>query len=243
VSAVESPWVVRWTRPVQPRLRLYCLGRAGAGATPFRAWETLVGPGVELCAVRLPGRENRVREEPVTSAAAVVEELSPVVVDGAETPFALFGHCFGGLVMFELARALRRQGLPSPVALFVGEQIAPATAGPPGDGELTRDDLLRRLEELGGTDAKLLGSEEFLALMEPALRADFRLADTYAYEPEPPLDTPISVLGSAERTEVDALVAWRAETTRAFTLRLLHGEDLLPEIGRAVAAELELVLR
>jgi medium-chain acyl-[acyl-carrier-protein] hydrolase len=242
VSVVESPWVVRWTQPGEPRLRLYCLGRAGAGATPFRPWEELVGPGVELCAVRLPGRENRIREAPLSSAAAVVDELSPLVAADAETPFALFGHCFGALVMFELARALRRRGLPPPAALFVGEQIAPATAGPPGDGELTRDDLLRRLEELGGTDAKLLRSEEFLVLMEPALRADFRLADTYAYEPEPPLDAPISVLASAERTEVDALIAWRAETTRAFTLRLLR-DDLLAEIGRAVATELELVLR
>lgn len=237
--AAETPWVVRWTQPERPRFRLYCLGRAGAGATPFRAWEELVGPGVELCAVRLPGRENRIREAPLSSAPAVVEELLPVVAAEAGTPFALFGHCFGALVMFELARALRREGAPPPAALLVGEQIAPATAGPPGDGELTRDDLLRRLEELGGTDAKLLRSEEFLALMEPALRADFRLGDTYAYEPEPPLDIPISVLAAAERTELDALVAWRAETTSAFTLRLLRDDDLLAEIGRAVAAELE----
>jgi len=241
VSVVESPWVVRWTQPDEARLRLWCLGRAGAGATPFRAWEELVGPGVELCAVRLPGRENRVREPPLSSAAAIVEELSPVVAGDAGTPFALFGHCFGALVMFELARALRREGLPSPDALFVGEQIAPATVGLPGDGELTRDELLRRLEELGGTDAKLLGSPEFLALMEPALRADFRLVDTYAYEPEPPLDTPISVLAAADRAEVETLTAWRAETTRAFTLRLLRGDDLLAEFGRAVAVELELL--
>lgn len=241
MSVVETPWVVRWTQPAEPRLRLYCLGRAGAGATPFRPWEELVGPDVELCAFRLPGRENRIREAPLASAAAVVEELAAVVADDAETPFALFGHCAGALVVFELARALRRQGLPSPVALFVGEQVAPATAGPPGDGKLTRDDLLRRLEALGGTDGKLLRSDEFLALMEPALRADFRLVDTYAYEPERPLHLPISVLAGAERAEVDALTAWRAETTRAFTLRLLRGDDLLAEIGRAVAAELELL--
>jgi medium-chain acyl-[acyl-carrier-protein] hydrolase len=241
VSAVESPWVVRWTRPVGARLRLWCLGRAGTGATPFRPWEELVGPGVELCAVRLPGRENRIREAPLSSAAEVVEELQPLVADDAETPFALFGHCFGALVMFELTRALRREGLPPPVALLVGEQVAPAAAGPPGDGELTRDELLRRLEELGGTDAKLLRSEEFLALMEPTLRADFRLADTYAYEPGPPLDVPICVLAAAGRAEVETLAAWRAETTRAFTLRLVPGDDVLAEIGRAVAAELELL--
>jgi medium-chain acyl-[acyl-carrier-protein] hydrolase len=241
VSVVENPWLVRWTQPDEARLRLYCLGRAGAGATPFRPWEELVGPGVELCAVRLPGRENRIREPPLASAAAVVEELSAVVAEDAETPFALFGHCAGALVMFELARALRHRGLPSPSALFVGEQVAPAAAGPPGDGELTRADLLRRLEALGGTEAKLLGSDEFLALMEPALRADFRLVDTYAYEPGPPLDTPITVLASADWAEVGDLVAWRAETARAFTLRLLRGDDLLAEIGRAVAAELELL--
>jgi medium-chain acyl-[acyl-carrier-protein] hydrolase len=195
--------------------------------------------------VRLPGRENRIREEPLSSAAAVIEELAPVVAADAdaETPFALFGHCFGALVMFELARAFRRQDLPSPVALFVGEQIAPATVGVPGDGELSRGELLRRLEALGGTDAKLLGSAEFLALMEPALRADFRLADTYAYEPEPPLDTPICALAAAGWAQVDALTAWRAETTGPFTLRLVRGDDALAEIGRAVAAELELAVR
>jgi medium-chain acyl-[acyl-carrier-protein] hydrolase len=241
VSVVESPWVVHWTQPVQARLRLYCLGRAGAGATPFRAWEELVGPDVELCAVRLPGRENRVRETPLSSAAAIVEELSPVVAADAETPFALFGHCLGALVMFELARALRDDDVPSPAALLVGEQIAPATVGLPRGGELTRDELVRRLEELGGTEAKLLGSEEFLALMEPTFRADFRLADTYVYEPGPPLDVPICVLAAAGRAEVETLTAWRAETTRAFTLRLVPGDDVLTGIGRAVAAELELL--
>ena len=49
------------------------------------------------------------------------------------------------------------------------------------------------------------------------------------------------MLAAADRAEVDTLTAWRAETTRDFTLRLLRGDDLLAEFGRAVAAELELL--
>ncbi|MEK8168926.1 thioesterase domain-containing protein [Streptomyces sp. M19] len=41
------------------RCRLFCLPFPGAAASAFLPWSDLLPPDVELCAVQLPGREDR----------------------------------------------------------------------------------------------------------------------------------------------------------------------------------------
>ena len=54
-------WISRPVPIAKPRLRLFCFPHAGSGAAQFRPWADLMPPDVELCAVRLPGRETRLR--------------------------------------------------------------------------------------------------------------------------------------------------------------------------------------
>ena len=74
-----------------------------------------------------------------------------------------------------------------------------------------------------------------MRLMLPLLRADFEISQTYVYEPEPPLDCPITAFGGLEDSQVtpEAISAWREQTTAAFDARLFPGDHFFLQTARA----------
>jgi surfactin synthase thioesterase subunit len=242
----------RWVaaeRPADPRsLSLFCFPHAGSGAGPFRAWKHLMAPPISLCPLRLPGRENRVGDPPLTSVDALVDALVDVLSPLLDHPYALYGHCFGGIVAYEFAARLHESGLPPPVRLLVASEAAPHRAPRPTRlvHAMTRDELVAHLRWLGGTDPGILDEPELVEVLEPAIRADFQAAETHVHAPRPPLEAPISVFAARddEIISFDALVAWRELTTGPLTLRTLAGSHMLDgaawtEVARLTAADLQ----
>jgi medium-chain acyl-[acyl-carrier-protein] hydrolase len=229
--------VKRWRRhPTanpETRLRLFCFPYAGGGGAVFRTWQAALPPAIEVCAVQLPGREDRVREAPYTHLAPLVQALTaalyPYLGDGV--PFAFYGHSMGSLIGFELARCLRREDAPGPVLLFVAAHRAPQLPdrNPPVH-RLPDRALLERLRDLGGTRGEVLDDAELRALFFPLLRADFAVCETYRYIADDPLPCPIVAMGGVNDPEVRLadLAAWRAQTSDQFMLRLLPGGHFFP---------------
>ena len=94
MSADRDPWFHREGRGV-PRARLLCLPPAGAGAQFFRGWSDALPDGVEVLALRLPGRESRLREAPIL--------LAFVLMGWAARRSALFAALGLGLLLDCLA--------------------------------------------------------------------------------------------------------------------------------------------
>src|SRR5260370_17457151 len=87
-----DPWFP-FRRPARTtRLRLFCFPFAGAGASTFRTWPTLVPDHVEVCAVQLPGRETRLNEARFTSLSDAVEPLVEAMRPSPDIPSPLFAH-------------------------------------------------------------------------------------------------------------------------------------------------------
>ncbi|QUH02367.1 thioesterase [Saccharopolyspora erythraea] len=240
---VESPFVRRARRP-DPRVRLFCFPHAGAGAATFAEWPRLLPPEVELIALQLPGREDRIREQPLTDLTAAVRTLGLTMRPYLRGPLAFFGHSGGALLAFELARALRGRGGPQPEHLLLSGQVAPDR--PPVAEpihELPDEEFVAALGSLGGTAESVAGDPELMRLLLPALRADFTLGERYEYRPEPPLEAAITVLGGQddERAPEREMRAWQEQTSGAFRLRMFEGghfylndrpRELAEEIGR-----------
>ncbi|WP_431906344.1 thioesterase II family protein, partial [Micromonospora carbonacea] len=108
------------SRPQAP-VRLFCLPYAGAGASAFRHWQGAFGADVEVLPVQLPGRENRISEDPRFTVA----DVAAAIAGRADRPYAIYGHSMGGRVGFEVVRALARTGGPLPLRLYVGGGRAP----------------------------------------------------------------------------------------------------------------------
>jgi surfactin synthase thioesterase subunit len=248
---MNNPWITTYTRGGAPaRLRLFCFPFAGGGSAFYRAWPNGLPDGVEVCAIRPPGRESRLREQPHVRLESLVAAAADALEPQFDRPFAFFGHSMGGLLAFELTRHLRARAMPLPAHLFVSGYRAPHR--PPHHPPIHQADtpiVLNRLRNLNGTPAAFFENAELVEMMLPGIRADFSVLETYVFEADEPLDCPISVFGGYydnEATEED-VAAWRGYTSNTFKLRLIPGGHFFivshqPEILQAIGDDLALPL-
>ena len=220
----HSPWFVRFKPNEQATFRLFCFPHAGGGTTGYRSWLPTLPTRIELQAVRLPGRESRLREPLNTDLKTVVAEIVRALP--TDKPFAFFGHSMGSLLAFETVRMLRKLGRPTPQLLFVSARPAPNL--PPADSALHHlpDPLfIERIQQrYDAIPAMVLQSAELLELVRPILRADFTLIETYQYRDQPGIPCPIVALGGLQDTPTqESLAAWRAHTSAEINLHLFPG--------------------
>src|SRR5437763_149373 len=113
-AQVITPWLAVPKLNPRASLRLFCFPYAGGGASIFHRWSRSLPQSVDVCAVQYPGREHRWKEPPVTRLSDLVQALRQALAPYMDKPFVLYGHSMGGLVGFELARLLRKEGGPQP---------------------------------------------------------------------------------------------------------------------------------
>ena len=191
--AATRPWVVRFKPSPTARLRLFCFPYAGGGAAAYRPWVAGLPSSIELCAVKLPGREDRLREAPFERLSDLLPVLTQVVSSYTDMPYAFFGHSMGALIGFELARELRRQNQLEPAHLFVSAFRAPQRlTSRPDTHDLPDTEFIEEVgRRWGGIPDAVRNEPDLLALLLPTLRADLALVETYAYTSDHPLHYPI----------------------------------------------------
>ncbi len=246
----NEPWIAYAQPRPDARLRLFCFHFAGGAASAFRGWQDALPAGVEVRAIQLPGRENRLREGLLDSMDAVLPPLTRPVLELLDLPAVFFGHSMGALVAFEFIRALRRSGQPLPLHFFPAGRRNPGTPCRfPDIHDLPRADLLEAMRKYGGTPDAILNDPEMMELILPIVRADFKILETYQFRGEAPLDLPITVYAGHQdiRTNQAELRAWGKQTTGPFALRMFEGEHFFISTHRttvleALSADLEEVL-
>jgi surfactin synthase thioesterase subunit len=200
---------------------------AGGAASIYRTWHQHLPAEIEVCAVQLPGRENRIRERPFTNLVELVQALLPNLWPALDKPFALFGHSMGALIAYELAQQLQMHG-HTPTHLFVSGRRAPTLPEPemllhtlPSD-DMFLAELQRRYNNL---PTLILTDAEWRDLFTPLLRADLKLVETYTCTSRTPLPCPLSAFGGEAdpRTSHAELQAWQALTQTHFALHRFPG--------------------
>ena len=245
---ISNPWLICPNPRPGAIAKLFCFAYAGGGASAFRKWASEIDRDIEVCGIQLPGRENRLREQPFESIAELAPALAEGILPLLDRPFAFYGHSLGGKIAFEVARALRRKRSALPCHIFVGACHAPQLSWPfPQLHDLVEAELIEGIQKrYGGIPHQILEDAELRALLVPALRADLRLMETYRHSSESPLDCAITAFGGLADTSVGRadLEAWRFQTCNAFDLRMVAGDHffLQTERGgllRALAAGLK----
>jgi medium-chain acyl-[acyl-carrier-protein] hydrolase len=237
------------------RIRLFCFPFAGGTASGFSTWTgrlpANVREQVELCAIRLPGRESRLSEPPFYSLPHLLNELAHAISRYSGKPMVFFGHSMGALVGFELARHLRRNGNEGPVHLIVSGHRAPQLPDrQPPIHQLRDREFMCKLRTFGGTPEDVLRNSELMELLLPALRADFAICENYFYFTEALLGCSITALGGLDDPRVNRaeLTAWSAQTSRAFAAHFFPGDHFFihtaaSSVLRVLGHELGRVLR
>ncbi|NOK59261.1 MAG: thioesterase [Chloroflexi bacterium AL-W] len=246
-TSYTTPWVILSETNLNTRMRLFCFPYAGGGASLFRNWHRHLPSDVAVCAVQLPGRENRLSETPYTGMDMLVTDLVDALRPILNRPFAFFGYSMGALISFEVARYLREYHELAPEMLFVAAHRGPQLLHPdPVTHNLSDETFIDKLRRMKGTPRDVLNNTELMALRLPTLRADFTLCGTYTYLDAPPLDCPISAFAGTRDTIAPKAVVdtWREQTCNTFSLRLIAGNHFfihsaLPTMLWAVEHDLQ----
>jgi medium-chain acyl-[acyl-carrier-protein] hydrolase len=218
---------LRISRPARPpRLRLICFPHAGSDAPVYSQWAAPLPPDIEICVIQLPGRGARLDEPLYTRLGPIVDDLAAAMPPLFDLPVALFGHSLGALLAFEVAQALAAVGHALPRCLVASGCRAPQlrTQEAPKHS-LPEPAFVAELAQMSGTPTEILSNPEILAMVLPALRADFEIAETYVHRPRPPLSCPILSYGGLDDPDVSRsdLEGWRQQTASSFNLRRFPG--------------------
>lgn len=236
----EAGRALRLLKPVaQPRARIVCVPYAGGAASLFHSWSRALPGDIELRAVQLPARQDRRQEPALTRVDAIVDQLASAMTSLPPAPTAIFGHSFGALVAFELARRLHAHGDP-PFCLIASARRAPhLPLGHPPLHKLPDADFLAGMNRYCDTPWDRLLDQDLVDLALPALRADFEALETFTYDARGPLDVPTVVLrGRRDGTmSVDAAFAWGEVVTRRLDLHEVDAGHFFMDTHRSWVLE------
>lgn len=230
----------------QATLRLFCFPYAGGSSTIYRPWAALLPKQIELIAIELPGHSMRLSEPLHTDLGQLADELGGLMLAMLDRPSAFLGYSLGALIAYEVAQRLyqgRGLGLAHVFAAACRAPDLPASEPP--SYNLPADAFRKRLIALNGTPPEVLDNSELYGLMEPILRADFQMSNTYQPRVQPPLPCPVTVFGGLEDPSVAQpdLAAWQRTTTQRFNLHMLPGDhffiathhrDMIETISRSL---------
>lgn len=227
--STANRWFVRFSRSSSPSLRLFCFPFAGSSASVFRSWIDNLPEEVEVLAIQLPGRENRLGERCMRDMDEIVENLEFEIDSCLDQPFVFFGHSLGSLIAYELLRRVEAGARHRAELFFASGGPAPHTRVARAEPlRLTQDQILQDLQKISQAHSELLENREALALMLPMLQADFEIYTNYRYRETAPLQSPIVVI----RGETDAYIThqsqmeWKCHTDSQFSFNTIPGPHL-----------------
>ncbi|WP_285423658.1 alpha/beta fold hydrolase [Pseudomonas sp. efr-133-TYG-103a] len=226
--AVKNKWlmVVNSGQPV--RTRLICFPRAGGDPEQFRDWSNSLADHIELVTLRLPGHGSRRKETPYDQWAPLIEDTFLALKPYLNEPHAFYGQSFGARVAYEMARLAQAQYPNMTRHLFIAGCRSPDSQQPsPYLHTLPKDDFIQALIKLGLLPQTTLQDKRLMALFEPVVRNDLKLAELWSRCPDEDLDIPLTALyGSDDNIDTAAsMMNWRSFTRREFELIELPGTN------------------
>ncbi|MFD3524101.1 thioesterase II family protein [Streptomyces sp. NPDC058653] len=219
-----KPWIRRFRPASEARTQLVCLPHAGGSAPFFLPMTKSLSPETDVLAVQYPGRQDRRDEKGIPSIPRLADAVARELLEWADRPMTLFGHSMGASVAFEVARRLRDADVEV-LGLIVSGRCAPPCRCIARRRLFTDEDILRNVRKLSGTDSEVLGDEDVVRMILPALRNDYSAVLSYRSEPGATVPYPIVSLMGDSDPQVPVIDArpWADHTESTFDMHVFPG--------------------
>lgn len=221
LATICENWIRRFHPAPGDGTRLVVLPHAGGSASFYFPLSRALAPRFDVPAVQYPGCQVRLAEPCIDDIGELADRIAAVLQPWTCEPPAFFGHSMGALVAFEVARRLDVE----PIQLFVSGRRAPSWYRDERVHQRNGEGLVAELRKLSGTASWVLGDEELLRVVLPAVRSDYRAVETYGCAPGAKVGCPITVLvGDADpKVTLDEVEAWREHTEAEADVRVFSG--------------------
>lgn len=211
-------WIAYRQPKKTAKIRLFCFPYGGGGASIYREWQNYLPDSIEVCPIQLPGRENRLDEQPIDTIENLIEQLIENLQSEFNIPFAFFGHSFGSLIAFELTRYMRKHKFSLPIHLFLSAYPDPRLPARSLEKLLAQLNLIhlnlfelnhQALEELSEKKLNMLSTifsenglteysgekmdKDVIKVLLPIFISDMNVVKSYRYQEEALLDIPLTV--------------------------------------------------
>ena len=239
MSARANPWLLGDPGAASTPA-LICIPHAGGNAAAFASWTGRLGPGVRVLAVQLPGHGARAAERPLTSIPDIVDELVLGIARDLPETFAMYGHSFGALVGYEVARLMSGSLGRAPIQLVVGACRPPdALLDRPPLHAASDDRIVEYLASMSGTADELTADPAVRALVLPGVRADLEALETYRHVPGAPVRVPITAIAGADDASLRPaeMRGWAHHTASPFRLATVPGSHFFLRTSRAAVLD------
>lgn len=216
----NSKWFNHYTYNDNAKVNLFCFVHAGGSSSYFSQWKRNFSDSVNVIPVEYPMREKRFIDKMPTSLIELSNSIASENLDYfKDKPFAFFGHCTGGLIAYECAKALSKvHGLDANY-LFVSSVLAPEYAKVPSIEGLSDEEFTQFIIESGFVDKAICENKELLEYFLPIARADFYIHDKYTIQDTSTMPVSIACFnGNSDDSTEDKfkLDAWEKYTSKEF---------------------------
>lgn len=203
---------------------LYCFPYAGAGASAFRNWQSVLPDNIKVCAIQLPGREERIKEKPYLDMEILADDLSNVILK-KRNDYIMFGHSMGTKILYEVERRLENKGKSAKLAIISAGRVPHITETNP-IYNLPQQKFKEGVIKFNGMPKEILENKDLFEFFIPVLRADFTLDESYTSKNFSVLNSPIFALwGTNDKSaDLEEILKWRQYTNSDFCEQSFEGE-------------------
>lgn len=119
IDLKREEWFDCLTQCENVKTRWFCFPYGSSGSNVFRDWDKLVGNDVEIVALKLPGRGNRMQENPFSDWTSLLDTLENVFLPLLDKPFVFYGHGLGAAIAFDLVKRFQEKNIKLPLKLII----------------------------------------------------------------------------------------------------------------------------
>ncbi|MCI4139081.1 thioesterase domain-containing protein [Bacillus vallismortis] len=208
-------------------IKLFCIPHAGGMTSIYNEWKPIVGLNVELIPIELAGRGTRFLDEHYKSFDQAVDDVVAKILNHnkIEQKFAIYGHSMGAYIAYEAVQILNKLNDNRLVHLFVSGKGAPYLTKKEFISDWSDEELIKKIDELGGLHNRLKNNRELLNLFIPVIRNDYRIIETYNHNIKNKVETKMTVISGKydESISMQEILGWKEYSDKEVDIFQING--------------------